>query len=161
MSFTTLVTALFLMAPTVTIDSAGAVIGRMTLNAPITKVRSIVGDAEKVGKLVPQVRSVTSRPAGACVVLEVVSAGLIGDVVYKSRRCPTASGWAEHLTSSDDLKQMSAVWSLTERGAQTDVHFSLTVDVGAYAPTILVQSLTKDQVTTTLQNLEAQVNALP
>lgn len=156
-----LIVPLFLMAPVVSVDSAGAVIGRMTLDAPITEVRTIVGDAVKVGALVPQVKSVIAKPAGACVTLDVVSSGLIGDVEYKSRRCPTKTGWAEHLTSSDDLKQMTAIWTLTERGELTDVHFSLVVDVGAYAPTVLVQSLTKAQVETTLTNLRDQVAALP
>ena len=158
---TTLILPLYLMAPVVNVDASGAVIGRMTLDAPITEVRKIVGDAVKVGKLVPQVKSITAQSAGACVTLAVVSAGFIGDVEYKSRRCPTKTGWAEHLTSSDDLKQMDAIWTLTERGEQTDVHFSLVVDVGAYAPTVLVQSLTKTQVETTLTNLRDQVAALP
>lgn len=156
---TMLIIPTLMMAPAVSIDASGAVVGRMTLDAPIDRVRLIVGDAVKVGELVPQVKSVTAAPAGACVTLDVVSSGLIGDVRYKSRRCPTKTGWAEHLTSSDDLKRMDAIWTLTERGAQTDVHFSLVVDVGAYAPTVLVQSLTKAQVETTLTNLQTQVAA--
>ncbi|MCK6518894.1 hypothetical protein L6R46_28020 [Myxococcota bacterium] len=158
---TTLLLPLLLMSPAVSLDPSGAVIGRMTLDAPIDQVRSIVGDAVKVGKLVPQVKSVIAKPAGACVTLDVISSGLISDVEYKSRRCPTKTGWAEHLTSSDDLKRMDAIWTLTERGGQTDVHFSLVVDVGAYAPTVLVQSMTKAQVETTLTNLRDQVAALP
>jgi hypothetical protein len=158
---TTLILPLFLMAPVVSLDASGAVIGRMTLDAPIAQVRTIVGDAVKVGKLVPQVKSVTATAAGACVALDVVSAGFISDVTYKSRRCPTKTGWAEHLTSSDDLKKMDAIWTLTDRGERTDVHFSLVVDVGAYAPTVLVQTMTKAQVETTLTNLRDQVESLP
>lgn len=147
--------------PQATLGKDGLVVGSLRLGAPIARVQAILRDPVQVGRLVPDVRSVVPRADGACVLLTTTSDTLLGEMTYHSRRCPTASGWREDMTHSEDLSGMIAIWSLTDGGSFTDVHFSLDIDMGLMAPDALVGSITRTRVEQTLENLRVRVEATP
>jgi len=137
----------------VEVDAAGAVVGRMFVPAPAADVREVVGDPVALGRLSPDVVSVSPEQSGPCVNVTTETKGLFRTLFMKSRRCPTVDGWQDSLVQSDDFSAYSSQWSLREVAGGTEVTVRTYTEVDLPVPTSVVQGHQKRSVGEVLENL--------
>lgn len=141
----------------VEMDAAGVVVGRILVPADAADVREVVGDPVALGRLSPDIVSVTREPSGKCVDVVTETKGLFRTLFMRSRRCPTVDGWEDHLVQSDDFDAYETRWSLREVVGGTEVTLRVHTEVDLPVPTSVVQSRQKKSVGEVLENLLYQV----
>lgn len=143
----------FASPPEVEMDSAGVVFGRILVPATEADVREVVGDPVALGRLSPDIVSVTPEPSGSCVDVVTETKGLFRTLFMRSRRCPTIDGWEDRLVQSDDFQAYETQWSLREVEGGTEVTVRVHSVVDLPVPTSVVQSRQKKSVGEVLENL--------
>ncbi|MFH1467650.1 MAG: SRPBCC family protein [Pseudomonadota bacterium] len=129
-------------------------IGTITLRATPAKVRGILSDPLATAHLSPDTVSAEATENGACYELSVRVRGLLSPLAMRSRRCPTADGWAEDLVASEDFRRYHQTWSVVPLdGGGTRVEYRTTIELVLPAPRVLLIESTRRSVDASLKQL--------
>lgn len=141
-------------APVVTIDDDGTVTGVMETPVPAELLRAkladptwlptVSGDGTRV--------SVVQRD-GDCLILDSESPSVI-TVRYRTRQCPTATGYQFTLVSSDSFTSYTATWTLQPIAAGTRATYHLEIVSSLWVPQAVVRRSTRGGIEQMMTNLE-------
>ena len=154
---TTLLLALFTSSahagdPVVQVEDSGVVVGRIVVDAPRDQVLTEVPNMS-ASTNDPAVLSVSFTPDGPCRNYLRKTKGLWSPLQMQTRLCPTATGWREFLTQSDDFDAYTVEWNLSDRGNGTTVELRVHSDPNIAVPAALVRQNMVGSVRGTLLDL--------
>lgn len=144
-------------SPTAWIGDNGVVSGTVSLPAPPAAVVALVSDAVAVNRLDGgSTRVSVVRADGSCSILDYTSPSMLGEIKYRVRTCPTATGSQSSLVQSDSFSKYHTLWSVTPEGAGSLVRYDLEMVVSIMVPSSLVESTSKRAVRRMLTSLLAK-----
>lgn len=120
--------------------------GSVYVDAPADKVRALVGDPVEIARIDDRGATVDILNRASCTDLLTRSPTIVGPISYRSRVCPTATGWSNTLVSSEDFEQFHEVWSVASEGRGTRLSYELTVVPKGPVPVMIVIQGTKNAV---------------
>lgn len=140
--------------PTAWVGDDGVVSGMVTVAAPRAAVLAVVADPERIAA-VDGDDAVVERviPDGACLLVDYRSQAMIGEVRYRVRQCPTATGVLSTLVRSEVLTAYWARWTLTPEGAGTRVRYDIAMTTHMRLAHGIVQQVTRRAVRRMMEGL--------
>lgn len=139
----------------VTVDDDGTVLGRVELSAPVDEVRSLLGDPERMNRVLKSESQTEISQQGDCILQKTHQPHPIAAVDFVIRTCPTTTGWKTTLVESDDIERMDVEWKLAPMASGTAVTYSLDVESTMVLPDFVERGALKRSATKTLEALVA------
>ena len=139
--------------PQVSVKEDGFVLGHILIPADKSEVHHLLSDAVTSSHLSGDVYDANAKKDGACDIVVRKVRGMWSPITYQARRCPTATGWIEHLVASDTVSDYQMEWTLKRMQAGTRVEYRIKTEVNYPVPVSWVQQETKRSVAKMLKNL--------
>lgn len=139
--------------PQVSVKADGFVLGHVMIPADKSEVQHLLSDAVKSSHLSGDVYDANSQKDGQCDIVVRKVRGMWSPITYRARRCPTATGWIEHLVESDTVSNYQMEWTLKKMQTGTRVEYRIKTEVNYPVPVSWVQQETKRSVAKMLKNL--------
>lgn len=145
--------------PVVTEAEDGTVKLVQELAASPERVRAVLGDPIASSKLSDDVLDIEVVPKGTCQLVTISTRGMFRPLVCTYERCPTATGWREELSRSDDFREYFVDWAVEPAGEATRVTYQVRSVVNLKVPKAMVQREVRKSAKEVLVALEAAANA--
>ena len=127
--------------PSVQVTDDGSVVGRVVLDASEAEVRKAVEAVQHSRN--SSVLEIRFTPEGACKSVYRKTRGLVTPLTLRTRLCPTATGWREHLVESSDFDAWETEWILRPQASGgVSVQLRVRSDVNLMVPSSLVRQHT-------------------
>ena len=141
-------------AAVVTIDDDGAVTGVLETPVSVEVLRAKLGDPTWLPSVSRDgTRVSVVRRDGDCLILDSESPSVI-TVRYRTRQCPTPTGYSFALVSSDSFTSYAASWTLTPTASGTRATYRLVVVSTLWVPQAVVRRSTRAGIEQMMTNLE-------
>lgn len=139
---------------TTRITAKGEVIAEMKVAAKPAAVREQLAGAERAHNLAPTTLFSKATSDGKCEKVQLQTRGFISPFVLETRRCPTATGWKETLTASDNFLEYWNEWTVKELpGGGALVTFKTRTLPNVAVPESLILSQTRRVLNKLMRNL--------
>jgi ribosome-associated toxin RatA of RatAB toxin-antitoxin module len=117
-------------------------------------IREVLASAERSHNLAPTTVSSRATRDGDCEKVKLAVRGIIAPFQLETRRCPTAKGYLETMTSSTDFLEYRNEWEFKDLGADgTLITFKTRTLPNVQVPESLILMETKRVLTRLLKNL--------
>ncbi len=137
--------------------AADSVTTTLTIDKPITEVRSALEDGATFAELSPDVYEAAAEPSGLCQRLHLESRGLTSPLRSIVLRCPTRDGWTERLESSDDFAAHEVDWTVVEVDGGTRITVRAHVEPDLPVPQTMIDSALRRSLVAQLQRFRSML----
>lgn len=142
--------------PEVEIHKGGAVIGTVELALPPVELRQHMTDPTWLARTVEsETKIVVEGADGPCALVASESPSSVMTARYRTRRCPTQTGFVSTLRDSNCFDTYRAVWTFEplDGGARTRAVYRIDLTTSLWVPNAVVRNSTRNGVKETLQKL--------
>lgn len=143
--------------PAAVVHANGAVSAELELDASMDATLAWISSPDRAIADSPEVIGVQTVADGACQLVAVTAKGFLSPIVYRARRCPTATGWTESLLDSEDLATHEIEWVVEPGPQHTRVRLKVRVLPRISVPQSFVVRAVKKSVSATLARLQGDL----
>jgi len=139
--------------PLVQSEEPGVIVTRVLVTASEAEVRAVLDDPHAFAAFTPDVQHMDVQSRGQCKLLRFRSRGFIAPFTYSTQRCPSSTGWSEHLLESDSFTRYDADIQLAPVTGGTHITYKLSVGLDIPVPDIVISKNVKRSARLTMQAL--------
>jgi hypothetical protein len=123
------------------------ILGKVTVAAPLDRVRTTLADPRAIARIDNGTTTVTLQgKEGACQLAHSAVVHPIASIEYLTKTCPTSDGFKTTLVKSEDLTDFETIWRMKPAGDKTELEYEIRTIPNIPVPQFVVDRQTRSSV---------------